>query len=149
MIQKIIFLMVVVAVGLTFTGCGLDTNNTDEDLKTLYYDYYEIADDTVVYTKINEDPSNVVYLENSYLLSNNDYLVMHEEYFENYNLVNVPLDKNETLTGWKVDYLNTFTNKSLSSFTVPNYGLYMLTTNFCTINSSLPNCKTVIHTRYE
>ena len=52
MIQKIIFLMVVVAVGLTFTGCGPDENKIDKDIKTLYYDYYEIADDTVVYTKI-------------------------------------------------------------------------------------------------
>lgn len=147
MIKEIVsFMVVTVLLG----GCGSESNSQfDNDFKTLYYDYYEIANDKIVYTKINENPINVVYLENSYLSSGTNYLVMHEEYFENFNLVNTTLDKNETITGWKVDYLNTFTNKTLSSFIKDNYGLYQLTTNFCTINSTIENCKTVIYARYE
>jgi hypothetical protein len=147
MIKTILSSLVVTVI---FIGCGNGSTTLDDnDFKTLYYDYYEIADDKIVYTKINEDPINVVYLENSYISSGTNYLVMHEEYFENYNLVNTALDKNDTLSGWKVDYLNTFTNKTLSSFIKDNYGLYQLTTNFCTINSAIPNCKTVIYARYE
>lgn len=145
--QKIVSLIVF---ALMLGGCGSESNSQfDNDFKTLYYDYYEIADDTIVYTKINEDPLNVLYLQNSYLSNDTNYLVMHEEYFENFNLVNTTLDKNETLCGWKVDYLNTFTNKSLHIFIKDNHGLYAISTNFCTINSAIPNCQTVIYTRYE
>jgi len=147
MIKEIVSFM---AVAVLLGGCSSESNSQfDNDFKTLYYDYYEIANDKIVYTKINENPINVVYLENSYLSSGTNYLVMHEEYFENFNLVNTTLDKNETITGWKVDYLNTFTNKTLHTFTKDNHGLYQLTTNFCTINSAIPNCKTVIYARYE
>ena len=151
--KQLIFLILLFTI--IFTGCGNETNNkypTSQwggDATQKYYDYYEIADGTIVHTSINDEIYNYSALVQGYLGNNGNNISTHTQIINDYNLTNAVLNKNETFNAFKTDYFNTFTNKSMTTINKEYFGLYELTTNYCVINSDLKNCKTYIYLRSE
>ena len=153
LIKKYFMFLIVSLMSIIFIGCSdeqTDTNSPTQwggDGTAKYYDYYEIANNTIVHTSINDDPYNYSMLINGYLNSDTNYITMNNQFIDDYNLTNIALDKNETFNAWKTSYFNTFTNKSMTTTHKEYFGLYELSTNYCVINSDVENCKTYIYIR--
>ena len=108
------------------------------------YDYYEIANGSILHTEINTDVVNVTRVYN--YLQGNEHLVEHTEFVDNYNIVNTPLSIDEVADVYKESYLNTITDSSYTRTYKKSYGLYEIKTNYCIINSNVSGCETYIYT---
>lgn len=145
-----------------FIGCGgSSTNSEDPYLQYLdninsyvmanitntdkSYDYYEIADNEVLYSAINIDYANVLnYLNESDLSYDNKIY----EIDKNHTIYNEALDINETkdcMIFYGYDSLTHITTKITY---VKDYGLYEVTKNLCVVNSDIENCSSYLYVRY-
>ncbi|MEA2091156.1 MAG: hypothetical protein U9O83_02180 [Campylobacterota bacterium] len=136
---------------------GCDTQNkTDEEtiaminsteayfsLEPSTYDYYEIANDTILHTSINTDMVNITRL--TVINEDRQYITEHKEFIDDYNILNKALDINETADVYRENILNTFTNKSIQKVYKYGYGIYEVKTNYCIINSDIQGCNTYVY----
>lgn len=143
-----IFILQITALAFIF-GCGQE-NAQNSELSRYYsrdpliYDYYEIANGTIVYTGINVDYYNISRL---YPLYGNDD-VSENNFFQNdYNMTNVPLNIDEKFDAYKTNILNLRTNSSISKLYKKDYGLIEIKTNYCVLNPNLQKCETYVYTR--
>lgn len=134
---------------VSITGCGESDTNDDPysayfSRDAIAYDYYEIADGTILHTALNEDVYNVNRL---YPIFDNNQITEHAELIDGYLLENIALNINETIDVYKQNYLNLFTNKSHQSIYQKGYGLREIKTNYCNINTNVSGCETYVYVR--
>lgn len=150
--KKYIYLLLT---ALLFVGCGSEDTQSSAitdiikstepyfSLDSVTYDYYEIANDTILHTSINTDIVNVSRL----VVVNEDYqfITEHKEFIDDYTISNKALDINETANIYKENILNTLSNKSFHKIYKYGYGLYEIKTNYCIINTDVAECNTYVY----
>lgn len=152
-LKKIIKILSICLLAFTFIACQNNQNEIKPQSQwgeyqgEIFYDYYEIADDEIVHTSIN-DTYNALNFQASYINNSAEYMTFNSLIIDEYNLQNKALDKNETFMAQKNSRFNTFTNKSLTTISKANYGTYEMSANYCVINSDIDNCKTYIYYRH-
>jgi len=151
------------ALTLFLVGCGgSSTNSEDPYLQYLdninsyvmpnitnsdkRFDYYEIANDKILYSAIGIDYANVLnYLYESDL----SYDSKIYEIDTNHTIYNKALNINEAkdcMIFYGYDSLTHITTKITY---VKDYGLYEVTKNLCVVSSDVENCSSYLYIRYE
>ncbi len=147
--MKSIKFTLLIFISIAFIGCGEDANQSTSIWGTTtvkYADYYEIANGNIIHTKLNEESTNVGMFLRGYNTSEGT-ITKYEEFIVDYNMVNEPLDINETFYAWKTSLLNTFTNKSMVHLLKENFGIREIVANYCIVNANVENCQTYIYYR--
>lgn len=142
--MKILYLCVAL---LLFSGCGSDSEDSPYSgyfsTASKTYDYYEIANGTILHTDINTDYINVVRV---YDFKNSRHVTEHYEFIDNYHIVNQALNIDRYEDVYIENYLDLETDNGYSSTYIDGYGLYEVKTNYCIINSSVDGCEVYIYT---
>jgi hypothetical protein len=131
----------------SFIACTSSDDSSYDYNQSEYYDYYEIANNQIVYTSINDGIGNYSGIINGFS-NTNDALTINTLQIDNYNLINTALDINETFNASKFIQYNATTNRHLSITYKENFGKYELSTDYCLINYDIDNCKTYIYIRH-
>jgi len=147
--KQIIFITIIT---ILFIGCGSESKREvtqwgGDPYAVKVIDYYEISNDVILHTSINDEYYNYSMLVRGYMNSEIDSISSNSHFIEDYNLTNVGLGKDETFYAWNFYHYNTFTNKSLTTVTKEYFGLYEVITNYCLINHNDANCSTYIYFR--
>ncbi len=148
--KKYIFILFII---VNFVACTSSENsNYTQDKFTNYnnieyFDYYEISNNEIIYTSINDSLQNYASIISGFS-NTNDALTIHTIEIDDYNLTNVALDINETFNTRKLLQYNATTNNHMSITYKENYGRYELYLDYCLINSDIDNCKTYIYIRH-
>jgi len=157
--KRLLYMLILVI----FTGCGVSVTDNSDDSYLQYlrnlddyvmpnitstnkiYDYYEIAQDEILYSAINIDYVNVMGFFNESELGYNS---SHYEIDENHNIYNEALGIDEIkdcMIFYEYDALSKIAVKTTY---VKQYGLYEVTKNICTVNYDVKGCESYLYVRY-
>ncbi len=150
MLTRIIFTLFSL---LIFLGCGSEDSTTSFTQNNPYayygpvtFDYYEIANDTILNTAINTDYSNVVYIINT---TNTSSLAGLVRFVSDYNITNAALDINITMIDVLLENKASIDTTRTSQYTsIKDYGSFELKFNFCIVESSTLGCETYVYVRH-